>query len=330
LFFSALVPATGRELWKSDGTDASTVLVLDINPGSANSSPSNLTNVNGTLFFSAASPGIGTELWKSDGTAEGTVLVRDINPGSNSSFLSELTAVGGTLFFSAFVPETETELWMSDGTPEGTMLVEDINPGPAVGASPGSLTNVGGILFFAATTSGTPGGELWLWAPPVTVASVVLNDGDPQRSSITSITVTFSDRVTIKEGAFELRNQDGVAIGLVLETSVVGGRTVAVVTFSGAGLNGSSLADGNYTLTLHSSLIRDRFGLGREIDADGDGLKGGDRVDAFFRLFGDSDGDRDVDLLDLGRFLGTLGRRRGDPRFLWYMDFDGDDRVGRT
>src|SRR5262249_42567703 len=130
------------------------------------------------------------ELWKSDGTAEGTVLVRDINPGSAGSFPGNLTNVGGMLFFSAFEPTTETELWKSDGTPEGTVLVEDINPGPAVGALPGNLTNVGGILFFAATTHGTTGVELWLWAPPVTVADVVINDGHPQRSRITSITVT--------------------------------------------------------------------------------------------------------------------------------------------
>src|SRR5262249_25610488 len=61
---------------------------------------------------------------------------------------------------------------------------------------------------------------------------------------------------------------------------------------------------------------------------DGDGTPGGDRADEFFRLYGDGDGDRDVDLLDLGRFLGTLGRRRGDPHFLGYLDYDGDGRVG--
>src|SRR5262249_1725539 len=37
----------GRELWRSDGTAAGTVLVKDINPGSS-SYPSDLTNVNGT------------------------------------------------------------------------------------------------------------------------------------------------------------------------------------------------------------------------------------------------------------------------------------------
>jgi hypothetical protein len=55
---------------------------------------------------------------------------------------------------------------------------------------------------------------------------------------------------------------------------------------------------------------------------------GGDRSDAFFRLYGDSDGDRDVDLRDLGRFLSTLGRQAGDAGFLWHLDVNDDDRVG--
>ena len=51
-------------------------------PAAYGSSPSNLTDVNGTLFFAADDGTHGDELWKSDGTAAGTVLVKDINPGS--------------------------------------------------------------------------------------------------------------------------------------------------------------------------------------------------------------------------------------------------------
>ena len=109
--------------------------------------------------------------------------------------------------------------------------------------------------------------------------------------------------------------------------SLVGGKTVAVLTFAGTEFIGGSLSDGNYTLTVRAERAHDRWG--RELDGDGNGAAGGDRSDAFFRLFGDSDGDRDVDRLDLGRFLSTFGLRAEDPGFLSYMDFNGDDRVNR-
>src|SRR5262249_28653286 len=53
LFFAAARPESGTELWKSDGTAEGTVLVKDVNPGSASSTPLLLTNVGGTLFFRA-------------------------------------------------------------------------------------------------------------------------------------------------------------------------------------------------------------------------------------------------------------------------------------
>ena len=76
-----------RELWKSDGTAAGTVMVKDINldPYSWGGSPRNLTDVNGTLFFAADDDVHGFELWKSDGTADGTVMVREISELSYST-----------------------------------------------------------------------------------------------------------------------------------------------------------------------------------------------------------------------------------------------------
>ena len=98
LYFQAYEPATGYELWKSDGTLAGTELVKNINPGiQSESQIGNLTDVNGTLFFRANDSTNGTELWKSDGTAAGTVMVKDINPGGDSNPLY-LTNVNGTLY----------------------------------------------------------------------------------------------------------------------------------------------------------------------------------------------------------------------------------------
>jgi arylsulfatase A-like enzyme len=161
---------------------------------------------------------------------------------------------------------------------------------------------------------------------PPTVESVVVNDGSAQRSMVKSLTVTFDRVVTLDPGAFGLQDGSGGEVQLNVVTSVVGGRTVAVLTFTGAGLIGGSLADGNYTLTVRGDHVRDE--VGRELDGDGNGNGGGDRSDALFRLYSVSDGDRDVDLGDLGRFLSTFGRRPGDPHYLAYFDVNGDDRVG--
>jgi ELWxxDGT repeat protein len=63
LYFSAFEPTTGRELWTSDGTETGTILVDDINPGSASSFPGELTAVDHTLFFAASEPTTGRQLW---------------------------------------------------------------------------------------------------------------------------------------------------------------------------------------------------------------------------------------------------------------------------
>src|SRR5262249_40555286 len=120
----------GRELWKSDGTAAGTVLVKDINPGSTSSCPRNLTNVNDTLFFVADDGIHARELWKSEGTAADTVMVRDINTAkSEAADAGKLTNLNGTLLFAADDGKNGDELWKSDGTAAGTVMVKDINPG---------------------------------------------------------------------------------------------------------------------------------------------------------------------------------------------------------
>ncbi len=179
LFFTANDGSNGVELWMSDGTPAGTTLVEDIIPGADetpntpdSSSPTWLTNVNGTLYFAADDGTNGVELWRSDGTPAGTTIVADIMPGdvgfpphpaSSSPLL--LTNVNGTLFFAAFESTNGYELWKSDGTPAGTTIVPalnqagGINPG-AAGSLPGILTNVNGTLFFSAD-GGFGGNELW-------------------------------------------------------------------------------------------------------------------------------------------------------------------------
>ncbi|HEX3737024.1 MAG TPA: ELWxxDGT repeat protein, partial [Solirubrobacterales bacterium] len=103
--------AHGYELWKTDGTEAGTELVKDINPGAGNGYPGNFTVLDGKLYFSADDGAHGTELWQSDGTEAGTVMLKDINPGAEESHPELLTVLGGALLFKADDGTHGTELW---------------------------------------------------------------------------------------------------------------------------------------------------------------------------------------------------------------------------
>ena len=160
---------------------------------------------------------------------------------------------------------------------------------------------------------------------PRKVESVVVNDGGAQRSMVNSLTVTFDGAAILDPGAIELRRQDGTLVDAQVSITLLGGKTVAVLTFAGTEFVGGSLADGSYTLTVRADLVHDRWG--RELDGDGNGSAGGDRVDGFFRLFGDSDGDRDVDWQDRDLFRSAFEKSAADVGYLWYFDFDGDGDV---
>ena len=200
-------PDHGRELWKTDGTEAGTVLVKDISFNDPDydfspirgSNPALLTNINGTLFFIAnqiVNLGFGDpnttflQLWKSDGTEAGTVNVSQLPllPFSFPTFrgIGELARVGDTLFFGVatnnpgFTPRAE-ELWNSDGTTAGTVHVADIRPDGTDNANPRSLTNLNGTLLFEATTTGM---DRQLWKSDGTEAGTALfADIQPQPGS---------------------------------------------------------------------------------------------------------------------------------------------------
>ena len=127
-YFAATTSEAGRELWRTDGTEAGTVLVIDLEPGMGGSDPRELTIVGSTLFFTATENG-SEELWKSDGTAAGTQRLRPSGESPRVLFPRELTAAGGELFFSAYESPSGRELWKTDGTFAGTVMVRDLYPG---------------------------------------------------------------------------------------------------------------------------------------------------------------------------------------------------------
>src|SRR5262249_45823062 len=75
LYFRAETPATGIELWKSDGVPGGvTTVVKDINPGEGGSIWEAPVALNNSVYF-LAYDGVATGIWKTDGTLSGTVPI---------------------------------------------------------------------------------------------------------------------------------------------------------------------------------------------------------------------------------------------------------------
>jgi hypothetical protein len=134
---------------------------------------------------------------------------------------------------------------------------------------------------------------------PPAVNGVRIDDGTAQRSAVRSIAVTFSTLVSFDPGAFELTRQGGGGVVPTVTTAVVNGATVATLTFGGVGTESGSLTDGNWTLRVIASRVHAAANPGTTMIAD--------QTTTFHRLFGDSDGNRGVDTLDLFRFYTRFG-----------------------
>jgi hypothetical protein len=95
-------------------------------------------------------------------------------------------------------------------------------------------------------------------------------------------------------------------VALAVDTSAsTATQTIVTLTFSGAGTQFGSLADGRYTLRILANQVLDANGA--PLDGDANGLAGDDQVTGLHRLFGDTDGDGDIDAVDNLRFRQAFG-----------------------
>ena len=176
---------------------------------------------------------------------------------------------------------------------------------------------------------------------PIQVESVVVNDGSANRSHVTSMTVTFSGEVReeVLNEAFVITNlESGLNVGNIhVAVATINDKTIATLTFSGDSTDdfeqlntpGASLLDGNYRLVILRNSVIEAIS-NRPMDSDfvfGRSDTGAADTDAFFRMFGDTDGDRDVDGVDLGRFGASYLGIEGDARYDASFDFDSDGDV---
>ncbi|MBE0643468.1 MAG: PKD domain-containing protein [Bacteroidetes bacterium] len=179
LYFSAFTPATGRELFRYDGT--AITLVADIATGVASSNPNHaptdkklytddnayrftMTEFNGKLYFAADDGMNGNELWSYDAATNMAAMVWDVNSGAEGSDPRFLTVYNGKLYFTAYTP-LFGRAWY------------EYDPG-------GSAVNMPPVAVAAATpTSGTA---------PLTVSFDGSSSSDPD-GSITGYAWDFGD-----------------------------------------------------------------------------------------------------------------------------------------
>ena len=156
-----------RELWSSDGTEASTLQLADVCAGDCLSDPRLLASTPIGAFYLMAQGSSERELWLTRGVAGDPVrLATGLTAPQviRAAFVPQLQRV----FFSAITVAHGRELWSSDGTAAGTRLV-DIRPG-ALSSGPTGLVAFQGKLFFFAND----GNGYALWTSDGTAAGTRL------------------------------------------------------------------------------------------------------------------------------------------------------------
>jgi parallel beta-helix repeat protein len=261
----------------------------------------------------------------------GTVNLNNSAVGSGTGFTPSATS-GNNLAFGANLLLGPLA---NNGGPTLTHALGTGSPAINAGSNPLNLTTDQRGTGFVRVSG--PAADIGAFEGQATslpnVSSVVVNAGQAntvQRSLVTSVTVNFDRVVTFVGGnptaAFKLtRVGPGTPNGDVTLTVDLTGstasQTIAKLTFSGALTEGSattpSLIDGNYTLTVLSNQIQG-------------GLTGGDSVTSLFRLFGDIDGNKTVNGLDLTAFRNAFGTNQGDTSYQPFLDFDGNGAINGT
>jgi len=156
-YFRANDGVTGNELWKTNGTEAGTVLVKDINANAnadnGNGLMSGLFILNNKIILEAFNTSFNRELWISDGTEAGTTLLHDNNPGIGwGAFLENNIVVNGNLLFNGSNGNNGFELWKTDGTSAGTIQLKNIEDTPN-GSNPQELVSAFDKVFFRADST---------------------------------------------------------------------------------------------------------------------------------------------------------------------------------
>lgn len=173
---SGFDPASGEELWMTDGTDSGTFMLINLVPEDKSWNngdyccmddkggiPRDIIMKGSTIWFSAETVDYGRELYRYGLSAlsGGLFLIKDINPGEEGSNPMYLTSGSNGAYLSADNGSSGQELYFSQGDAFSTYLVKDIWPGDNNSSEPMNLIKFDEKVIFTAD-DGQNGRELWI------------------------------------------------------------------------------------------------------------------------------------------------------------------------
>jgi ELWxxDGT repeat protein len=212
IYFIASDTGVGVQLWRSDGTAAGTIKLVELDTTLPAPQPwMQMTAFGSRLALTLADAYAGHQLWISDGSSQGTSLIMQLSVGLADFVPDQLTAAGSLLFFTADDGTHGKELWCSDGTAAGTRMVIDATAGTGASAIT-YLTAVGSQVFYIQN-------DTTLWRSDGTQANTVQVDVNLKSPFL----VRFGSRVVYRTGfpffnsaiPAELKITDGTSAGTI-------------------------------------------------------------------------------------------------------------------
>jgi hypothetical protein len=264
------------------------------------------------------------------------------------------TLTGSTVISTGFTANFVGRIAKNTGQSNTDWLASLVTGTPATGAF--TLGAGANSTQFGGQSLNSVGGPNF-WAPQMTV---VVNDGsDLQHSQVSELTLSFNEPVNIVDlvADFVVKDATGHVLSITVTDPNTGvttagatgpvpdtGATVLIITFTSGSIgtfnfinpdpfgNTVGLLDGNYFL---NTLVADVTNSGVALDGAHTGVAGSTadgthEIDEFWRLYGDVNGDRQVDGLDNNVFRGTFGSTSVSPNYLWFLDVDEDGNINTT
>jgi ELWxxDGT repeat protein len=161
-----------NQLWKTDGTDAGTLLVKEFSGGNVGTvsgyeTINNMIEFNNELYFVASDGVNGRELWRSAGTDATTVQISNLDATATDSNPQNFTVFNNVLYFFCSGNVNTNGLWTTDGTTATRLsnleVGRDIYRAGVLGEPEWRpvVVDALNLMFFVASDDGAGREELW-------------------------------------------------------------------------------------------------------------------------------------------------------------------------